>query len=69
MFDTDAEKISRALLVWANHIETGNVVLSAVDMKNMGQKPKSITAEQATLVNDLRELSAKTLRGQVVVKG
>lgn len=68
MFNTDSEKISRALLVWANHIETGNVSLSAGDMTNMGQKPKAINEDQVSLVAELRELASKALRGQVVVK-
>ncbi|MBI6883114.1 hypothetical protein [Pseudomonas putida] len=68
MFDTDAEKISRALLVWANHIETGNVALSAVDMGAMGKKVKAITPEQVALITELRELSVKALQGKIIVR-
>lgn len=69
MFKTDAEKISRALLVWSNYIETGSVTLSSADMANQGKKSQVISPEQAVLVAELRELARKAQAGKVVVNG
>jgi hypothetical protein len=59
----DKYLISHALLMWANHIETGDICLNAIDAKKMG-KEKQINAldvDQMKLVVRLKELSNKQL--------
>ena len=51
----------RALNIWANHIETGDVSKSAQDARNIGETPKALTAQQATLVEQLRQLAIEDL--------
>lgn len=63
---TDDELISHALTVWANHIETGTVTLSASDAsaQNAARKPSdqlrisSLNPDQVKLVRRLRSLSS-----------
>lgn len=61
---TNQEKldISNALQMWANYIETGDVVLSAKDAENMGKKVKALCVEQMKKIVELRELVDKVLR-------
>ena len=56
---TDLELIVHALNMWANYIETGDLVLSAQDVKNMmsADKIKSLSLEQIKIVVRLRELA------------
>jgi hypothetical protein len=55
----DTELRSHSLAMWANHIETGDVSLSAGDLKNMGRAKdiKPLGADQLELVRRLRALS------------
>jgi hypothetical protein len=71
MFEKDNEIIYQALIMWANHIETGNVNLSAKDAQDIpnvdfcGNKKKSIIKaldlNQMKLVIRIRELAIKHL--------
>lgn len=56
---TDDELICNALQMWANHIETGNVVLSATDAKQARKPFKALDAHQMKLVIRLRELAER----------
>ena len=71
MFDTDQELKAHALLLWANHIETGDVTLSANDViaQNRprtagGPSVRALTDDQRRLVQRLRDLarSERTVR-------
>lgn len=57
MEETDDELIKRALGHWANHIETGNVVLSAQDAARTGERHEALSLDQMKLVIRLRELA------------
>jgi len=57
MFVTDKELIQFSLDCWANHIETGNINLSAQDAQNADLKPKALSLEQMKLVVRIRDLS------------
>ena len=65
---TDEERtwIARSLLMWRNHIQTGNVVLSRNDllsMTNVGLQPKKtikiLSSDQEELCNSLERLAEK----------
>ena len=58
----EKQDISWALSMWANYIETGDVVLSAKDAENMGKKVNALGVEQMKKVVELRELVDKVLR-------
>lgn len=59
LFPTDASKISHALKMWANYIETKNPNLSSSDFANCfpGQKAPLVSQEQVTFAAELRELA------------
>lgn len=65
---SDSELISRALTLWANHIETGSVVLSAADQRHRNQclptreqnALPQLSSEQLHLVQRLRALSLQS---------
>lgn len=61
LFPTDASKISHALKMWANWIETKNPNLSATDFANCfpSQKPPLVGQEQIKFAAELRELADK----------
>ena len=56
---TDVDLKVTALEMWANHIETGNVVLSAADASSMKEKSRDLDPEQRQLVQRLRNLVMK----------
>lgn len=63
MFENDNHLIIRALNMWANYIETGEVCCSASDAVKMGQHEKvnALTSDQMKLILKLRKLSRKFL--------
>lgn len=56
---SDSELRAHSLLLWANHIETGDVSLSGGDLHAMGRTKqlKRLTEDQQALVIRLRALS------------
>lgn len=63
---TDRELAAMALSLWANHIETGSVSLSAQDAARMGKSFNALNAEQIQLVQRLRQLNEKSLSKGIV---
>ena len=61
----DAEVQAHALHMWANYIETRNVVLSAADLRDMGSKGaprQALTESQIAFVERLRKMASEVLR-------
>jgi len=60
MFEKDSDLRAFALTVWANHIETGDTVLSSLDAMNCGavKKIRVLSVSQMELVARLRRLAA-----------
>jgi hypothetical protein len=58
----EKNQASCGLQMWANWIETGDVILSATDAENMGKKVLALKVEQMKTVIELRELADKILR-------
>lgn len=56
---TDNELITRSLNMYANWLETGDVVLSKQDAINCNKKTKDLNQDQLTLVSRLRSLKQK----------
>lgn len=54
---TDAQIRAYSLNMWANHIETGDVTLSARDAQGMGRKSRALDPKQAEFVSRLRSLA------------
>jgi hypothetical protein len=54
---TDQELIARALNLWGNWIETGNIILSAEDAQQRKLKFNALSVDQMKLVVRLRELA------------
>jgi hypothetical protein len=54
---SDAELIANALNLWANYVESGNVLLSANDAKASNKPFRSLGLDGMTLVQRLRELA------------
>lgn len=56
---SDQQLQEHSLLMWANHIETGDVTLSASDLHAMGraQQAKSLSDSQRAFVLRLRQLA------------
>lgn len=65
--DTDNELCFWALTNWANHIETGNVSMSAVDAVNQSRHSEinGLSLDQQRLVVRIRDLAIKAERGQL----
>jgi len=63
MFEKDKHVRSYALNMWANHIETGDVTLSARDAISMGEQDllNALTPEQQKFVVRLRDMAEKEL--------
>ena len=66
--ETDEQKISSALSMWANHIETGDICLGAEDARKRNKKAKPISDEQMKFVLKLRELAKKALNGKIKIQ-
>lgn len=62
---TDTEIVFRALCMWSNHIETGDVTLSAQDANNCGYKVKGLSSEQIEFISRLKELQRRALNEKV----
>ncbi|MFL9611027.1 ribonuclease H [Methylobacillus sp. Pita2] len=60
---SDNELIMRSLMLWANYIETGSVIISATDAKNMNQPDliKKLDRHQTQLIKRLRNLALDQL--------
>lgn len=66
---SDAELVAHALAYWANHIETGSMVLSANDVRERNQCLRAreqkalphLGVDRIQLVGRLRELSGQHL--------
>lgn len=58
---TDRQLTCHALTMWANYIETGDVVRSAADNANMKEPVKALTLDQMRMVVRLRDLAARSL--------
>ena len=58
---SDRELAAMALSLWANHIETGVMTLSAQDAANMGKPINALSQDQQKVVMRLRELNQKSL--------
>jgi hypothetical protein len=58
--DTDVELIARALDMWANWIETGDVSLSGNDANAMRKKVRAVGKDGMKLVLRLRQLAEDT---------
>lgn len=67
--ETDQEKIYYALSMWANHIETGKMTLSANDALHQNIRVKPLTENQMKFVIRLLELSRKALNGKITIVG
>jgi len=58
---SDSELKFRALNMWANFVETGDVILSAKDAIQQGKMPRALELNQQKLVIRIRELAVKEL--------
>lgn len=63
--EADEQKISHALSMWANHIETGDICVSAEDAIKRGMKTKPLRGDQMRFVLRLRELARAALQGKL----
>lgn len=63
MFNSDEHIKAHALLMWANYIETGNVIMSRLDAVNSGRHNsiKALNQSQQEFVIKLRRLSTEEL--------
>lgn len=52
----DGQLIQQALDMWANHVETGDSTLSALEAQEAGKKFNALSLDQMKLVIRLREL-------------
>jgi hypothetical protein len=66
--ETDEQKIHYALNLWANYIETGNVVLCAQDAQRQGERVKALDISQMKMVIRLRELAQMAATGKISVQ-
>lgn len=64
----DKAVIIYALNMWANYIETDNVVLSAEDAKSMGKPVKVLDSDQIKFVKRLKELGSSIISGSTILK-
>ncbi len=64
---SDDDLIAHALNMWANHIETGKVALSAEDAKRSGQSMllRPMADSQKSLVTRLRDLSSEARQDNI----
>lgn len=65
--ESDNDKIGFALRVWANHIETGDLTISAKDAENIGRTVKKLDANQMRTVIRLKELATLAHLGKITV--
>lgn len=65
--ETDTQKIYYALSLWANHIETGDIVLCAEDAKRQGREINALNPDQMKTVIRLRELAQMALVGRIQI--
>jgi len=55
--ESDGNLIQRSLVMWANHIETGDINLSAMDAEAAKKPFKAMSLPQMKLIVRLRELA------------
>lgn len=55
--ESDSTLIQQALSMWANHIETGDLALSAIDAEAAKKPFKAMSLPQMKLIVRLRELA------------
>ena len=67
IFKNNKYMLSYTCNLWANYIETGNVMLSAKDAENCGEDFKALDGAQKKVVLKLRKMAHKLLSGKVVV--
>jgi hypothetical protein len=65
---TNQQLVAHALGMWANYIETGNIVLSANDMVRKGAVLKHLDADQLALVSRLRSQQHERQTRDAVVR-
>lgn len=58
---SNKQLITHALNLWANYIETGDVITSATDCANIGKTVRVINDEQKEMVLRLRKLAMEAL--------
>ncbi len=58
---TDQELKARALMQWANHIETGTIILSKDDALARGKQVNKLDEAQVRLVERMRSLARDEL--------
>ena len=56
---SDKQLASMALNMWACHIETGKVNVSAQDAEKMGEPVKALSLDQMALIVRIRRLSQR----------
>ena len=56
---TDKQLVRRALQMWSNYIQTGDVTISQSDAKNMNRKVKPLTIEQMEFIVRLDKIKNK----------
>lgn len=66
--ENDESKIYYALTLWANYIETGNVVLDAQTAQKRGEKVNALDISQMKMVIRLRELAQMAATGKISVQ-
>lgn len=71
MFEKDHHVLMHALLMWANHVETGSVSLSAVDMRNCGKEKElpHLQGNQVLFVERLRNLASAQANNSLAPTG
>ena len=60
---TDSQLIDHALMAWCNHIETGDITLSAKDAADAKLPFNALTHEQMRLVIRLSDLATQFREG------
>ena len=65
MFNTRKSRLHYALTMWANYIETGNVVLSAFDASRQKMPVNPLSKEQTRIVYKLRADADGILDGRI----
>lgn len=70
MFKTNEEKAAYALDLWANYIETGNLLISAKDAEKQKKsiKIKELNIDQMKIVISIRELAMDLLGGKKIIR-
>lgn len=64
-----SEMIYRALSMWANYVETGDVVMSAKDAERckMMNKIKTLDTDQMRMLLEIKDLAGEVLSGEIKI--